>query len=1291
MKNPQYLVWLFALLVSCSTDQCSCGGWETRNYPVSRLDKTVPSAGQVRLTPTGIDYVEEQVPYLIDQFLPDGLNFCIPENTSSNPAICVDSTCGNGARGCQVGLVLEDREIRTIPANKLEVGLTISMNQRLNFDYQVPVIGTVNCYVQVFKRGSSESTRGNIIGDIPITLGIDGTSPTKELQIDIGDVGLNLDDIDFKIHGRGNVGDTIACEGASLVRGLFRGMIESEIRTILDETVTGIADQQTCTRCGGEFGTCRSGTCQEGICRYASDACVPRPLGVEGRLQMGSLLGDFTAAPAAAVDVLAKAGDHAIVDTGVSVGMRAGFDPVSIHECVPADPTRRPPSNAVAVSPVINANQTPDNRPFHLSVGIHRRAVEQLLWSTWSSGVACLDVSTEDVAMLTTTTFQIAAPSLKDVVTGNSLAVMAIVPQKAPTVEFGENTVRQENGATVIEQPLMTLIWEDLDIHVFGWAQDRMARLFTLRVDFRLPVALSPVAGQIIPVIPPLESGITNIRARRTELVSEPPQRIVDIVPLLLGFAAPQLAGAIPEAIDVPEFLGFRLDLAQRDITGADKNEFLALFARLARSGAPFGASVDTFVEDHHLDVSQLTPSGLIRPAVVARVGALSLAHDAPEFEYQWRVDGGFWSYFHTGPELRIDDPLLMAPGLHRVEIRGRVVGEPESLDLTASVVEVNIDMQPPLITVQEHDNAVTVTAEDDSQVLPQTRFRVVGIEEWSDWTHGSKIDLSNLPRGPRVRLVIEARDAAGLVSQTDHVIERPQTAPTQAGCATSNSSPFSWLLMLGILAFGRRRKGWLLTLLLGLWGVGCKGEVSTNFAGQNAQACVLDSDCSGTCPEDATGICEGDRCRCVSACLGGCGADEFCCVSANSCMPNAPVCDMPCDPGYESRVVGTLDRQTCEVDGGCQCVPLPPIPLGVHGQHLSLDAQGELIAVAALNKTYNDLMVGTVRADNSVDWMFVDGLPETGAIEGDPNGPRGGTKAPGDVVGSHTAIGIDRNSGIHVVYRDDTNKTLRYARGIRVGEKYDWEISILEAENEPFWPSLVVEAETVHVIYGRQNTRSELVHRTFGISEDPTTSLVTVIDSADVSEENRRSYPVRMGVFTDISLVPGGGVFAVWWNGISERVGRSTFVNDVWSEPTYLAAGTGPYAGGRKDAQGREHVVFQQSKGLRYSRFNDGTITAQVHSGLRDGDEYFTGAIGESARLSLQGEQVVVAFQDAFDRSLHTAVFNGESFDVTKAPLPATEAQGFYSKISSDGRVVAHFVIDRTQEPWGFVRVERR
>src|SRR5690606_35985617 len=117
------------------------------------------------------------------------------------------------------------------------------------------------------------------------------------------------------------------CSTASALRSFFRGMIERQIDDALGGIVGDMTREQLCRPCGGGEPACPgNATCQnvEGsqICVYNATAqCVPRTLGVEGRLGLGALLDGYTQSPQAAVDVMVRAADHASVNTGVSLGM----------------------------------------------------------------------------------------------------------------------------------------------------------------------------------------------------------------------------------------------------------------------------------------------------------------------------------------------------------------------------------------------------------------------------------------------------------------------------------------------------------------------------------------------------------------------------------------------------------------------------------------------------------------------------------------------------------------------------------------------------------------------------------------------------------------------------------------------------------------------------------------------------------------------------------------------------------------------------------------------------------
>ncbi len=212
------------------------------------------------------------------------------------------------------------------------------------------------------------------------------------------------------------------------------------------------------------------------------------------------------------------------------------------------------------------------------------------------------------------------------------------------------------------------------------------------------------------------------------------------------------------------------------------------------------------------------------------------------------------------------------------------------------------------------------------------------------------------------------------------------------------------------------------------------------------AHECVEDSECGG-CDGADTPRCVDNSCACEIPCPEGCADGEACCNGSSTCIEVSAQCeDQDCDPGYVLTAISdpTYNSDTCEAVVACECQEMPPLQLGFTGVDLDLgiSPDGNHRAVAAYNETYEDLMVGVIAPDNSIDWQYVDGVPDTGAITGSLNGPRGGISTRGDDVGRYASIAVSDNGDLHVAYyarNGDTPKSLRYAHGVLGESGYEW------------------------------------------------------------------------------------------------------------------------------------------------------------------------------------------------------------------------------------------------------------
>ncbi len=174
----------------------------------------------------------------------------------------------------------------------------------------------------------------------------------------------------------------------------------------------------------------------------------------------------------------------------------------------------------------------------------------------------------------------------------------------------------------------------------------------------------------------------------------------------------------------------------------------------------------------------------------------------------------------------------------------------------------------------------------------------------------------------------------------------------------------------------------------------------------------------------------------CVSEppCSGGCGAGKVCITATNLCSPTPKdsSCQQTC-PAGKMLVLQDPDNifDTCKPDTEkCECDSLPPIQVRDVARYSSIAASGQYLYVSAYDGVYGDLVVHTfdkAALDKPQKSEWVDGVPATGHIGGDVNGPRGGITDPGPNVGQYTSIAADAQGDVYVAYYDVDNGDLKF------------------------------------------------------------------------------------------------------------------------------------------------------------------------------------------------------------------------------------------------------------------------
>lgn len=971
-----YLPLLLALstLAACSSNGCGCDGFEARDFPPEHYDKTTPQTAQIRLTPSGLQFVESNLQPIINEAVPGGLNFCLPKDTGGDPKLCfenqdgVQPKCDDGSDGCQISLSIDGAQLTPVPNNRLEVDIAIgNVNPVIPFETDVAVIGRVKCDVTAYKKGANRMTPATIKAKLPVDFSIDQMSPLKDTRIKVGELALDLDDVDFHLRGDWK------CGTATALRSLFRSTIENLLKDQLNQTVDEQIKQNLCRQCGDGMSSCPDNAMCTGdnYCQYNnSDECVPALLGMEGRLQLGQLLSGYTETPDASTDLTLRLADYANVDTGVSLAMRSGFQPEKLERCVPVDPSTRPAFTAIPISPTVMSNTKPNsNDPFMMGVGVHKRTIEHMLWSVWASGATCLAVNSEAVDLLSTSTLGLLVRSLRDLADNEKRAVeIKIVPQKAPAIILGANTVDEVMGKLVIKDGLMTIDWKDFDINMYGYVQDRYTLLFTVRTDILLPVAMVPDAqSKLQVVIGDIDKALTNVRILNNKLLKEDEEVLKQAIPTLLGAALPQLASSLDGlSVDLPEFFGFRIDLKQGDITSIDNRTFIGLFANLVPANMMIMSaqqSVETQILATKVNYPALIEGKVMRPAlelnVAGVVPGLGLPLDSAELEFSYRIDGGFWSLFQPSDKLTAEDPILALSGDHVVEVRARPRGEKDAVDMTPAKTIVRVDYTAPQLALERHEQLVRFIGQDevDAPSALEYRWRAhdgVMASQWSQWSKTAQMSVSELEsQSARQRVEVQVRDTQGHTTTQSHTLDldgllkpavgQPQVA---AGCAQApgqnNPGQLSLLALLGMMGaglFGRRHGKKTIAAMMSALGL-----ISLQAAGCTDDAASQKSACTPACANDQvckSGVCVdadnkcGDDSECTDGkvCLGGvCSAPE--CTANSECKETC---------GDDKRGVCASGKCACEDycpegcgDGELCCFPsnsCKPIPDACEGK----------------------------------------------------------------------------------------------------------------------------------------------------------------------------------------------------------------------------------------------------------------------------------------------------------------------------------------------------------------------
>jgi hypothetical protein len=793
---------VFVLLVaSCSGGGCSSGCSSCGVAPLPGgfpKSGTIPNAASVRVTRSGLDFLQENLGTLAGNALGAGTKggvatFDIPKTSQSGADIC--STSGAPVPPqCQAEIDIGNAKLRidAITPNRVKLDGVLPVRIR---DLPATLIGFIKTYVVAGDKTQAPSQ--DLCAD-----GLRGAAsfPYKEVPIDIElplvtetripRDGYTKLDVDNAVITIGITEDDVeicddTCGGASICQGALdfvKGFAFDALAGGIKDQVKSALSGAFCTAPSpGVSPPCPNGSQPNDAdptkatkCVYTDDTskCVPALLGMDGRLDLSTALASVSPGTQGGLDfVLASAGDmnpspgEATLPAwtprkppvpaednnanGVSLSMLGGALPVAKTKCVDVVQDN-PIPQGIPVPAELLANTItpwPAGTPGpHLGVAIAGRYLSYAMVSAYNSGALCLGVSSDSVDQLQSGYLSLLAPSIKNLTfeQKNAAAAVTTRPGAPPKVTIG-------GGTDVKTDPLLSIELDRFAADFYVYASDRFVRIFTYTADVTIPVNLQTGKdpktnpdGGLLPVIGDLK--IANAAVTNNELLLfEDAAPISDAVTGLLGSLIGQFLGGGLNPIDVSGALasaGLSLDVPAGGIrkltSGSD--DFIGVFANLA--GAPGAAREEADTRAALLE-RIVDPGAMgLGTAVRARFPKLRVAVEgvaSKPTEHTWWVDDGPHAAWSTGPEILVDGDAMLLQGKHVLHVSARVVGQTASEDSTPAEIPFVIDTLAPVIEAERDadDGARAEVRAWDFVSRPEAlveRHRQPGDAAWSPW-----------------------------------------------------------------------------------------------------------------------------------------------------------------------------------------------------------------------------------------------------------------------------------------------------------------------------------------------------------------------------------------------------------------------------------------------------------------------------------------------------------------------------------------------------------------------------
>ncbi|MCE9579761.1 MAG: hypothetical protein K8W52_41980 [Deltaproteobacteria bacterium] len=974
-------------------------------------DQTLEGGGQVRVTQGGFQKLTSILPALLNNAIGGGI--CLPNGSIGTPSFTGANYCDvnqggacGGGKGCNVSI--------GVHPGSFQVSVTNAQALNLKIGLDVHAVAPLDGHIVFVPASCNLHVDGdNIMVDADLAFAINAT--TGELEIHLQKVN-GFDSSALSLSNCGLLSDL-----GNLVNGLLNSFLGDFFIQLFTPTLDGLVQ-----------------------------GFLPHPLGIEGLVDVGSLLAGVSPGTEAEMELKMVPGGYVDLShgNGMSLGLITGVNSdwdistrtVDLDSepalCVPPIPAPdfgaapfslgKSPRATFQLSPAGEFNGSPDPAS-DLAIGLSETTLDQFGHHAVTSGAMCLGVGTTFVPQLNLGTIGLLVPSLADLGTDSGTDPILLVtrPQRALDFQIGEGTDTS---------PALTIAIKDMEVDFYAFIYSRYVRAFTLSLTLNVGVNLEfqqlpGMPATVTPQLVGLTAANIQLKVSNSEFVHETPAELEQVLPTVFDLALPLLGNAL-KPINIPNFAGFTLnDLRVQHVT-TSQDDFLAIYASLGASQMmrELGQSNPMMAEVvQGLDKAVVQPGGepvtrtqatvhvvdvpkpeIVRAALLGKAGGklpsvtIDVAQrdeDGRELEYSWNLNGGIWRPFTQASPLVISDRAFAWQGKYMIGVRSRVKGDYHTVDEVGVTLPVIIDSVEPHIyvdQVRDENGKLYVPATDITSASADLSwaFGKVGDKlPATAWQHSAALDQAVAETlGADGELMVWVRDEAGNTAIAR--VPLPfHGAPGEGGCAcnTSSSGPSSGglalFLMVGLVIIGRRRSVALVTAL------GRRGGRALPAFFVWAGIAVVTSLVPGC------------------SCGGKPGVQA--CETTEDCAADCP----------EGTVPLCFDHE-------CACVD--DIPYGRIGPYSDVDvsSSGADVWVSAYAQSHGDLVVakhnGAGRVANA-EWEFVDGVPD-GPVVVPGSTIRGGIGEPGPNVGMYTSIALAPDDTPMVTYQDVDNGSLKFA-----------------------------------------------------------------------------------------------------------------------------------------------------------------------------------------------------------------------------------------------------------------------